>query len=109
MIQLATSYNVGDVDPNGPYTHVKILRFSADLEHQRIHFSTQMGTMSGDDFVKGIRAKGSTVQNFDIDHDDYLAIVAKTTSAQGVLIYDEVARELYQWLIDKGHYVGTDV
>lgn len=109
MLQLTTPYNVGDVDPNGPYTHVKILQFGVNLEHPSIQFTAQMGTVSGDDFVKGIRAKGTTMKGYSIEGSDYEAMVSKTTSAQGVLIYDEVARELYQWLIDKGHYAGTNV
>jgi hypothetical protein len=109
MLQLTNPYNVGDVDPNGPYTHAKILQFDVNLEHQHIHFVVQLGTISEEAFVKGIRAKNTTMRNFDIQGDDYLAIVAKTTSAQGVPIYDEVARELYQWLIDSGHFVGTNV
>ena len=109
MLQLTTPYSVGDVDPNGPYTHVKILRFSADLENQHIHFTAQMGTVSGDDFVKGIRSKKYTLRDFNIEGEDYETIISKTTSAQGILIYDEVARELYQWLITKEHYIGTNV
>ena len=109
MIQLTTPYVVGATDPNGPYTHVKILKFGADLENMFIQFTAQMGTISGSDFIKGIRSKGTTLRTFEVINDDFDTLVAKLTSAAGVAIYDEVARELYQYLIDKGEYAGTIV
>lgn len=108
-ILLTTSFNAGDLEPQ-PLTHVMIKDFNVDIAAQCILIRTIRGYMSGSDFIQAAnKSPGGTVQKFLVNEDDYVALVAKTTSATGVPIYDEVARELYQYLIDKGHFAGTIV
>ncbi len=108
MIELTTAFDPGDIAA-GDYTHVRIQSFRVDLVKQVIALDTLFGTLSGEDFVAGVDVPRATRKRFHIQGDDYAAMITKLTSAADVLIYDEVARELYQFLIDQGHFAGTVV
>lgn len=103
---LTTPLDMGAVDVD--YTHVKVIAFSVNLVGDFLEISVAHGTEDGEgDFIVGKRVGGVTHKGYELRGADYVTILSKVTSAAGVLIYDEVARELYQWLIDNGHFVGT--
>lgn len=106
-IQLTTPMSMGDIDDD--YTHVKIIKFEVNLAAQVIEFRTAHGFIDAGDFVLGQNVGQTTRKRFELNGPDFASIITKQTSAAGVLIYDEVARELYQWLIDNGHFAGTIV
>jgi hypothetical protein len=107
-LSLTTPLNVGAFDTTN-YTHVKILRFVHDSANSAIHIVAYHGTLSGGVFTPGKEMDGVTLKRFEVIGAGYTTLVGKLTSASGVAIYNEVARELYQWLLDNNHYVGTIV
>ncbi len=109
MIQLTTPFSLGDVDST-PLTHVRIVSFNIDLDAKMIYFRAMRGSLESSEFVKAAYVvRNGTSLEYRVAGDDYDALCAKLTSATDVSIYDEVARELYQWLIDNGHFQGTIV
>jgi len=134
MILLTTPLSLGDMDPT-PYTHIRVIDMkwkdrrpkANGVWAKSIDFSCHAGHLVDGEFVEGHSIDGLTLKRFQlrdwnqgpteaddpddpiwpIEHTDYTSMVAKLTSASGVLIYDEVARELCQWMIDKGHWIGA--
>ena len=107
-LELTTALDMGAIDAD--YTHVKILNFLLHSEGEFIEMVVAHGTVDGGGaFTVGKRVAGVTPSHFRIEGADYATIVSAVTSDTGVPIYNEVARELYQWLIDEGHYIGTIV
>lgn len=105
-IELTTAFDPGDI-AEGSYTHVKVISFVVDIRRKAIMIDTLYGVESGGEFTDGVEVPRSTRKRFKITGNDFDAMVSKLTSAADVLIYDEVARELYQWLLDKGHFAGS--
>jgi len=108
-IQLTTPIPAGGLDPEAEeYTQAKLI----DFRHQ---IAGDIGGMlllvEVGNTVGGVwkPARPSKPKRYPIKGDDYNTMVTKLTSAADVPIYDEVSRELYQWLLDKGYYVGTIV
>ena len=112
MIELTTVFASGDMAADD-FTHVRIQSFNVDLAKKQIAIDTLYGTESGGDFVAGVDVPRITRKRFHITNvgeaAEYDAIAAKLTSDADVPIYEEVARELYQWLLDKAHFVGSIV
>ena len=108
-LQLTTPLNVGAVDVNSPYQQVKILEFTMQPQAGRISLVVLHGNTISSSWVPGKAIEGTTVKRFQIDGDDYQALVASTSAAAGEIYYDKVASLLYQWLIDKGGFAGTIV
>jgi hypothetical protein len=108
-IELTTPFNPGDADEGKSYTHVKIVKFSADLSNNLLTATVRYGYFNEEVWVDGVHIRGATLLGFTIEGADFVDIVSKMTSAAGVLIYDEVARELNQHLLDKGYFQGTVV
>jgi hypothetical protein len=106
-ILLTTPLNMGAVDTN--YTHAQIVEMRLDSLQKRITLICRHGTVSAGVFTAGKLVDGITSKVIACENGDYTTMVAKTTSAQGAYIYNEVARELYLWLIAQGHYAGTIV
>lgn len=104
-IQLTTAISVGDLEA-GSLTHVKITRFAVDVQNGEIDLIVTFGRIVESAFVPtGVKRP----DQFCIRGADYTSIVAATASAQGAILYDEVATNLYQWLIDNNHFAGTIV
>lgn len=103
MIILTTAKNTGDLDPNGPYTHVKILYFTFNTKDSFIIAVTAIGYIASEVFVEGISNLRKEVM---ITGQDYLDLIAMTPDS-GLTIYAAAAKKLYQYLIDHGHFVGS--
>lgn len=109
-IQLATPFNGGDLEA-APLTHVKILSFQIELRGTgSIHFYAIRGHVKNGNFIETTNPiAGKTTYEFLLRGNDFKAMTATLTSAPGLLIYDEVANTLYQWLIDHEHFAGIIV
>jgi len=107
-IELTTAFDPGDI-AEGSYTHVKIVSFFVDLRKGAILIDTLYGVESEGEFTDGVEVPKATRKRFKLSGSDYTTIVAKLTSAADVPIYDEIARELYQWLLDAEHFAGEIV
>lgn len=107
-IQLTSAFDPGDAG-SGTLTHVRISDFRVNLDFKQIRLAVKHGTYVESIWTQGIAIRNVTQKDFSIQGDDYTTIITKLTSAADVSIYDEVARELYQWLLDNEHYAGTIV
>lgn len=128
MLQLTTPYNPGDADPGASYTHVKITSmrvvFDEDEEPPGILLTAHRGTFESSVWARGAAALAQTFKV--ADHPEitdtegevvtaadpqYTTMIAALVAAGdvGERKYDVIAKELYQWLIDQGHFVGTYV
>ena len=107
MIQLTTALDMGAVAVD--YTHVKIISFTLDSENQRIDLALAHGYLDGEsNWVRGLTIDQATFKKFSISGPAYGILVAKTSAAAGEVYYDEVARELYEYLqANYAEYAGT--
>lgn len=103
-ILLTTAYDPGDNNPGVTYPRAKILGFS--FQQGVIGFSFGYGDLDGGAPGTWVKGLGSPTKSFTIEGSDYDAMVAEIATG-GELIYDEVARVLYEWLIANGHVAGT--
>lgn len=119
-LQLTTPIDCGDLDTD--YTHVKVSQFLVSIKNSEVSFHIMVGYMSGDDFVEG-KFKASQIE----DKKDHFVIrnipaygedpadpqydnfIGGAYGHDGVLLYDDVASEIYQWLIDNNEYAGAIV
>jgi len=123
-LQLTTPKNTGDLDPNAPnnqYAQVKILTMTVHLSLSQIVLEVEYGNTVGNTWRKGVLPSTRyTIRNLpgvnDRDgnliepaHPYFNQLVVQTVSSPDAVIYDDVAKHLYQWLIDCGHYAGTVV
>ena len=104
---LTTPYNAGDLD--GSLTHVKITQFGLNPDEGLIDLVTRMGIIDDGNWVYKVAVEGKTVRRFTISGEDYNTMVAAESAAAEEVYYNKVSNLLYQWLIDKGHFVGTIV
>jgi len=108
-IQLTTAISGGDFEPS-PLTHAKIVFFATNLIDSLIEIRVMLGSVANGNFIPAqIQNFGTTVKAFTISGSDYTTLIATTASAQGVILYDEVAEKLYQWLLTNNHFAGTIV
>lgn len=108
-IQLTTAISGGDFEP-GMLTHAKIMQFTMSPNVQKISLRVHLGGLVAGVFQSAAFPHvGTTVRDHEIEGQEYNTIIAATASAQGANLYDEVSSALYQWLLDKGHFVGTIV
>lgn len=102
---LTTPLNPGDLDPAGPYTHLKIDWFALLVPDNKIELVTSYGTMDGSTYTKGAV---SPVTKYEVAGADYGTMVTSLPN-EGETIYAAAGRKLYEWLIAKGHAAGTIV
>jgi hypothetical protein len=117
-LQLAIPVSTGDLSAND-LTHVKVERFRIDIENKRLEFAVNFGF-----YNEGIWSPGEyqpSVRRMFIVRDaapeggeggstDFTDLVAASTPLTlEEKLYDGVARTLYQWLIDNGHFDGSIV
>jgi len=107
-IELTEPFAVGSLDEED-YTHAKIVSFQVSTQDKLMRLTVRLGTYVGGVFKAGMVVKQKTIQQIEITGDDYDLLVGKLTSAQGAKIYDELAREMMIYLINKGHYSGSVV
>jgi hypothetical protein len=116
-IQLTTPIDMGALDSN-PYTHIMITEFTLSPRAKMISVVTHAGYISGSAFVPGLQVQGVTVKGFRITDDtnsdpplmyysDMIDVAVGAVPTRK--IYDAAAEELYQWLLDCAHFVGTFV
>ena len=104
-ITLTTPVDTGDLD--GIYNKVRIAHFDVDINLKSIRVQIQYGRMEGSNWHSAAMRLPKD-RNFRIRDADFDTLVANSqSSASGELVYDLVAANLYQWLIDQGHIVGT--
>ncbi len=119
-IQLTTplDHKAGHDIPNAIYTHIKITSFRMIPDAQAIELIINYGTNIDGVFTKGrthqrvmwIKNKEEdTINNIPADPIYNNLMIAAVASAESAPLYTEVARSLYEWLINKGHYEGTIV
>lgn len=119
-ILLTSSIQTGDLDTSGPYLHVKITDLILDTINKKITVTCFHGNDSGGIWTQGIKARdrfaiknipavldedGVEITPADPQYDTIIAIMP----GAGETIYQAASKQLYQWLLDKGHYVGTIV
>lgn len=100
-IQLTTVFAVGDFDTDD-YQHVRVVSFTLHSVQNFIEVECQYGNTVNGVWVGGTKAP----EVHKIEGADYAAMVAKLPQG-GETIYQAAGREIYQWLIDQGKYVGT--
>ena len=104
-ILLNTPLNPGDLDPGvvSGYQEVKILSFKLDTERNRIELNCAYGNT-----VSGIFKRGIAQDNFYvITNSGYQELIASGTPEEGETIYEAAGRELYEWLLSNGYFLGT--
>lgn len=118
MIQLTVPFNPGDLDV-AVYERVRIVSFELDSVAKRIHISCEYGNYSEDDqlWTGGIAPRRNFfIQNHPERIDDNGNVVPGTTEytdmllkvpLEGETVYGAAGRELYIWLLTKGHFSGT--
>lgn len=104
-ITLTTPIDTGDLD--GVLNKVRIAHFEVQVARRTIRMQVQYGKMVNDVW-QPTPARVNRQRNFRINEAEFDALVASSTSsASGELVYDLVSKNLYQWLIDNDHVVGT--
>lgn len=121
-IQLTSAFDAGDWDAGKTYGQARIVFFSLDNLSERISLTVQLGnTVSGkwetgrlplkefviEDKPHDLDENGDPIPN--TDDPQYTTLVDKLCPDTSTRIYDASATEMYQWLLDQGHYAGTIV
>jgi len=110
-IQLTTALDVGALDPNSPLQQAKIDIIELHIGGASAILTVAHGNTVSDEWVVGVPLRGKTVKKLTVDGADYAAIKAAASVGAGEVYYDEIAKLLYQWLIDNhaDDYAGTIV
>ena len=98
--QLATPIAVGDLDPNGPYTQVRIVRQAHDSIRKLVVVDLEYGNLVDGVWTSGLRVR-SRPKTIYIQGTEYAALVANSNPANGEGTYDAVKRGLYEFLASK--------
>jgi len=112
-ITLTTPIQTGAVDSNGPYTEVKLAPITLDPTTDSVWLVCQYGNTVNGIWVPGVNVGVVANKSFCVkdagEDTDYTDMVTKLIeqSDVGKSFYDRIATILYQWLLDKGHYIGT--
>lgn len=115
-LELQTPLNLGQLSTH-EYTHARIQEMVLSPSEKCIRVTTALGYVENGAFVCGLLIPGVTIKTFVIRDEpgdpptlDYWRMITKTVGPDGsALIYDRAAQELYQWLLDKGHFQGRIV
>lgn len=112
LILLTTPFDPGSFDTHD-YTHVKISSFSFDILEESAVVTAVLGYLNeSQEFVCGVSLPGITNTTYTIKDEgegtDYWELTHKTVGpTPSATIFDRLMEELYQYLLDKGYYVGT--
>jgi hypothetical protein len=99
--QLTTPVTVGDLDPNGPYGEVKIMRQVHDARRKLISIDLEYGNTVDGEWVRGIPPADKTTSHV-ISGDAYDTMVTTHATNDGELTYDACKRGLYEHLSTEG-------
>ena len=97
---LTTPVAVGDLDPNGPYTEVKITHQAHDSVRGIIAINFEYGNTVGGEWKPGISIRGKATSVV-IQDEDYNTLVADSMPETNEKTYDAVKRGLYAYLAYK--------
>jgi len=97
---LTTPVAVGDLDPNGPYAEVRIVRQAHDSVSSRIVIDLEYGNTVNGDWVQGLEVR-SRPTSIMVQGDEYAALVGSAEPAEGETTYAAVKRGLYEFLLSK--------
>jgi len=106
-IQLTTPFNVGEADVTSPFQSVKIQVTEILPDVRRINFVTRLGNDGENGFQYGLALEGVTVKRFSVADEEYDAMISAKSAGANEVYYDKVGALLYQWLLDKGYFVGS--
>ena len=99
---LTTPVDVGDLDPAGSYTQVKIVSQLQRSTRGLIRLNLEYGNTVDDEWVPGINPIGKDV-SIDISGEDYATLVSTASPEEGELTYDAVKRALYTYCADNDY------
>ena len=97
---LTTPVAVGDLDPSGPYTEVRIVRQSHDSVRRAIIVHLEYGNTVDGVWKSGIPARDRPASVI-INSADYDELVADSEPVAGEKTYGAVKRGLYEYLLEK--------
>lgn len=100
--QLTTPVAVGDLDPNGPYNQIAIMRQLHDRRRKQIQLELEYGNTVDDNWVRGITAPAGKQTSIVIEGEDYTTLVTTHATNDGELTYDAAKRGLFEHLLAKG-------
>lgn len=98
--QLTTPVAVGDLDPNGPYAEVKIVRQAHDSVRKVIAVDLEYGNTVANVWTPGLPVR-SKPQSVIIQGTEYTDLVANSEPEAEETTYDAVKRGLYAYLASK--------
>lgn len=104
-ITLATPKDCGDLDPGTEqYAEVKILQTTIDLRQKVVTLRVGFGnTVNGEWKASPIMGELS----YAVKGEAYQTLMAALPTENGGSLYEQVAKTLYQWLIDNTVHMGT--
>lgn len=102
--QLTTSVTVGDLDPNGPYQKVRIVRQGHDSVRSMIAIDLEYGNVVNNVWIPGLPVR-SKPRSVIIQGEDYTTLVATSAPLPDEATYDAVKRGLYTFLASK-NFIG---
>ena len=106
-IQLTAAYDPGDRD-SGTYAEVNIVRADLDMRVPRIRVLAHYGNTVSSVFEYGKESKSFDIEDSVDDATGYTDFAALLSNASESA-EDAFVRCVCQWLLDKGHFVGTIV
>jgi len=124
-ILLTTPKNTGDLDsnaPDGEYKELKIISFSLNPNQKKLYCVLEYGNTINDEWVKGVLSDfsisiGNTPEREEYDSENELVVIPATTEYDDLMamlpfnttdsLYTQVAKALYQYLLDKELFAGT--
>lgn len=108
-LALTTPYDPGDGEA-GTYAHVKLKNLVLNISQGQGHFDVIYGNEVSGVFTEGaVQPFATKPMTHFIAGADMLTIISVPAASTSETVEDHVARALYQWLIDEGHFVGTIV
>lgn len=112
MITLTTAFNPGDIDPGVTYANVKIIEFRCNIQGRNLTAICEYGNDDAGEWTPGkiqvvkVPVSGSEYDTL-VANSKTLITDEATPSDGGHNVYVGAGRNLYQWLIDEGKFIGT--
>jgi len=95
--ELTTPVQTGDLDPNGPYAQIKIMRILFDTRQSQINILLEYGNTVEGDWILGQQPAGLE-SHILITGEDYTTLCATHETNDDELTYTAMKRALYEWL-----------
>lgn len=106
--ELTTPVQTGDLDPNGPYEQIKIMKMLYDNRSGLIDVILEYGNTVDNEWVKGQQPVGLE-SHVTITGDDYVALSTTHASNDSELTYDAMKRALYELLNTNGNIAAGSI